>query len=173
GIATLALGVAVGKPPDFFRTSRDPDDQQTVTGLVTKDMNKTFHLVLPNMRGYLADYIGRFRLVRCIDLENEEFIWPIPLPALGDEPNAWTKSSMKAMELARDHWFKLIYDRARSDNGYRVEPRDPEPGEPEPHPAWSKRSFRELRNIALADFVIKTRDHPVAIKCRQGKRFGK
>jgi hypothetical protein len=124
------------------------------------------------MRGYLADYIGRYRLVRCINLEGDEFLWPIPLPAIGDEPNAWTKSALKAVTLTQDNWFRLIYDRDRSENGYRIEPRVAEPNVPDPEPMWSKKTFRELRNQALADYVITSRDHPMAVKCRQGKRFG-
>jgi hypothetical protein len=156
--------IPVGKPGDFFRVHPGEDQSCVLTGLQSKDMNKTFYVVAQSMRGYLADYLRRYLIIRCIDMNGEEFLWPIALPSVGDEPNKWTLSSLKAMETAKGRWIKLVY--IGGAEGYKLEPALGDP----PQPNWLARSFPELRTLALADFVIADTDHPQAIKLREGKR---
>jgi hypothetical protein len=97
--------IPVGKPPDFFRVDAREGQSCVLTGLQSKDMDKTFYVVGQAVRGYLADYLRRYLIVRCIDMNGEEFLWPIALPAVGDEPNRWTLSSLKAVEMAKERWI--------------------------------------------------------------------
>jgi hypothetical protein len=127
-------------------------------------MDKVFFVVAQSMRGYLADYLRRFLIVRCIDMAGEEFLWPILLPAVGDEPSKWTATSLKAVEMAKEKWFKLIY--VKGVDGFKVEPALGDP----PPPNWSERTFPELRTLGLADFVIADTEHPQAIKLKEGRR---
>lgn len=156
--------IPVGKPLDFFRVHPGEGQSCILTGLQSKDMDKTFYVVTQPMRGYLADYLKRYLIVRCIDMNDEEFLWPIALPAVGDEPNKWTLSALKAVERAKEHWIKLVY--VGGTEGYKLEPALGDPQQPR----WSDRTFPELRTLGLADFVIANTDHPQAIKLREGKR---
>jgi hypothetical protein len=159
-----SLIIAVGKPPDFFMVHPDPRMSQIVSGLFAPGMSKTFYLVGADVRGYLSDYLGRVHLVLCVDMNDDEFLWPIKLPKMpGDELNDWSKAAMKAVQKARVDWHKLIY--VEGVNGYKIEPRVGAPV----LPAWSGRSWAEIRNQALADYVIKETKHPVAKRLREGK----
>jgi len=160
----IAAIIPVGKPPDFFRVHPGEGQSCILTGLQSKDMDKTFYVVAQAMRGYLADYLKRYLIVRCIDMNDEEFLWPIALPTAGDEPNKWTLTSLKAVETARERWIKLVY--VGGTEGFKLEPALGDP----PQPNWSDRIFPELRTLGLADFVIANTDHPQAIKLREGRR---
>jgi hypothetical protein len=170
----LTTVTPVGKPGDFFRVHPGEGQSCVLIGLQTKDMDKTFHPVALGMRNYLADYIGRFLIVRCIDMNNEEFLWPIPLPVAGEEANEWTKSMLRAVEKAKTEWAKLVYVRGAS--GYKIEPAQGKHDEPEwqqqlqPDGTLRERTFAELRTSALVDAIISNKDHRVAIKLREGKR---
>jgi hypothetical protein len=161
-----SLIVAVGKPPDFFMVHPDPRMSQIVSGVFSPGMSKSFYLVNADMRSYLTDYMKRVRLVLCVDMNDDEFLWPIKLPKMpGDEVNDWTRSADEAVLKARLEWRKLLY--VEGVNGYKAEPR---PGTAAPlAPMWSGRSWAEIRNQALADFVITDIKHPVAKRLREGK----
>jgi hypothetical protein len=163
--APQSLIVAVGKPPDFFMAHPDPAMSQVVSGIFAPGMSKTFYLVGADMRAYLNDYLKRVQLTLCIDMSDNEFIWPILLPKMpGGEQNSWTQSALEAVKHARLGWRKLIYiDGASS---YKIEPAV---GNPAP-PVWSGRPFAVVRNSALAGFVINDTKHPVAKRLREGKR---
>jgi hypothetical protein len=165
GLATpQSLLVSIGKPPDFFMAHPDPAMGQIVSGVFGPGIGKPFYLVGANARGYLSDFMRRVQLQLCIDQDDNEFLWPIKLPSTpGADLNVWSASSLEAVNKARAIFYKLVW--VEGQQGYKALPIDG--AHVSPH--WSGRTFAQIRNAGLRDFVINDKTHPVAKWLRQGK----
>ena len=92
------------------------------------------------------------------------FIWPLTLPsAEGGGGRSWHESALKAKEIAKTKWIRIVADKAMG--GYQASRR-----KASSMSRWQNgrtdKTFNELLEIAFADKIIMSEDHPVVRKLR-------
>ena len=164
GSKKILTTVPVRKPKkqEFFRCH--PEPQMTLTAmLVTDDDNGEAHFVAPDMRGHgvLADNVKPTLLQLCILRNGTLFIWPLALPSAEGGGRSWHESALKAKEIAKTKWIRVVPN--RSIGGYEVFAAEGKLLEPE----WPEdMAFNELLELAFADKIIMSEDHPIVRKLR-------
>jgi hypothetical protein len=149
------------KRKEFVRCHPDPTRTVAVS-LLFDDGDGEAYFVAPNMRTALADDSKSTLLQLAMTHDGTLIIWPLTIP--NDENprgRSWHESAMIAKELAKRKWIRVFADRSR--DGYRVF----EAAGKLPEPEWPKdKTFNELLEIAFADKIIMSEDHPIVRKLR-------
>jgi hypothetical protein len=163
GAREILTRVPVRRPrkQEFVRCHPDAAMTLAVTLHVDDDDGKAY-FVAPSMRGVLADNVKPTLLQLSIMRNGTLFIWPLTIPsAEGGGGRSWHESGLKAKEIAKTQWIRVLPDKTR--NGYRVFAAEGTLAEP----VWPEdKTFNELLEIAFADRIIMTQDHPVVRKLR-------
>ncbi len=163
GAKEILTRVPVRRPrkQEFVRCHPDPAMTLAVTLYVDDDDGEAY-FVAPNMRGVLADSVKPTLLQLSIMRNGTLFIWPLTIPsAEGGGGRSWHESALKAKEIAKTQWIRVLADKTR--NGYRVFAAEGTLAAP----VWREdKTFNELLEIAFADRIIMTEDHPVVRKLR-------
>lgn len=145
----------------FFR-AHSSAEYRLDTMLLKYEPENRWYLPSPNLWRELREELSTVKLVTCIEQSGEIFLWPIKLP-LSDQPNRWTTSALAAVDVAVNHWVRLIPDMSKG--RYRVQKAISELGEPQ----WPEFSFLDLINEAFGEYQITSLDHPI-VKQLRGKR---
>lgn len=145
----------------FFRV-HESEDFRVDTRLLFFEPEREWYFVAQNLWRHLNEELSTIKLVTCVDLNGEVFLWPIKIPA-SDRQNKWTSSALAAVDHAVEEWVRLIPDMARG--RYRVQRALSELADPK----WPEESFIDLINEAFGEYKINDLDHPV-IKQLRGKQ---
>jgi hypothetical protein len=163
GSKEILIRIPVRRPKkqEFVRCHPDPQMTLAVTLYVDDDDGEAY-FVAPSMRGVLADNVKPTLLQLSIMRNGTLFIWPLTIPsAEGGGGRSWHESGIKAKEFGKTQWIRVIADKTR--NGYRVFVAEGKL----PDPAWPEdKTFNELLEIAFADKIIMSEDHPIVRKLR-------
>jgi hypothetical protein len=89
-------------------------------------------------------------------------LWAVKLQVAGQKMNPWTRSALKAVELAKTRWVRLQSDTALG--AYRAETATGIGDEPR----WPDYDFVKLLEIAFKNRRIESLDHPVLKRLREG-----
>jgi hypothetical protein len=149
------------KKQEYFRCH--PDSGMTLTAMLfTNDDDGEAYFVAPNMRsaGALANSVKPTLLQLTILRAGALIIWPLTLPSVeGGGGRSWHESALKARVLGMTKWIRIVADKSIS--GYQ-----PFEAEGElPEPEWpTDKTFNELLEIAFADKIIMSEDHPIVRK---------
>lgn len=146
----------------FFRIHPDAAYKLDTALLWVEDETRWF-LPSPAMMQHLGEELTLVRIVTCIDLYGDIFLWPVKLPSSEGRASNWHLSALAAAEQATSRWTRLTADMKRQ--RYRVFLGGPDLPEPE----WPERSFSEMINEAFAEYHITSADHPIVKKLR-GKK---
>jgi hypothetical protein len=165
GSKKILTTVPVRRPrkQEFFRCH--PDPAMTLTAMLfTDEEDSEAYFVAPDMRsaGVLANTVKPTLLQLAILRPGQIFIWPLTLPSTeGGGGRSWHESALKAKELSKHKWIRIVADRAIS--GYQPFGAEGELSEPE----WpTDLTFNEILEIAFADKIIFSEDHPAVRKLR-------
>jgi hypothetical protein len=163
GAREILTRIPVRRPKrrEFVRCHPDPAMTVAVLLFIDDDDGEAYY-VTANMRSILADEVKPTLLQLSMFKTNTPFIWPLTLP---NEDNSlgrsWHESALKAREIAKSRWVKLVPD--RTVGGYRVFAAEGKLPEPE----WpTDKSFNELLEVAFDGRVITSEDHPLVRKLR-------
>lgn len=155
--------VRVKKPGKqmWFRAHPDPE-MQIDTYLLEYAEDKSFYYVHPEAMKNIRDDVKRVRLLTCVSLAQEVFLWPIKLPNGDGNPNPWNTSALAAADVASHSWVRVYADMNQS--RYRTIKASADYGEPN----WPEESLQDLVNLAFQDHYIADSNHPV-IKSLMGR----
>lgn len=151
--------IPVGKPGKqiFFRVKEDLNLKSKVLEY-TGDGSRQLYLVKRDLWGTLAGDLKSVWLWPYVDQYGKLGIWPI---GTGHLTNSWTQSALKAMEMAKSNWIRMI---ANQRNGmydvYRAINDQPEP-------KWPDLTLQAMIIIAFTGYYIDDMNHPV-VKALQG-----
>ena len=168
GSTKILTTVPVRKPrkQEFFRCH--PDAKMTLAAmLVTDEDDGTAYFVAPDMRGegVLASSVKPTLLQLAILRSGAVFIWPLTLPSVdGGGGRSWHESALKAKEIAKTKWLRIVAD--RSIGGYQPYAAQGELDEPDWEKVLAGKTFNELLELAFADKIILSEDHPMVRKLR-------
>ena len=153
--------IRVRKPDKqcWFRVHPDAD-MRIETQLLNWSEDRNWYYIDRGLWSKMSDDLVRVRLVTCIDLRQEVFLWPIKVQSADGKINPWTQSALNAADIAIDKWTRLVSDMGRGK--YRITAATAEYGAP----GWPELSFSELVNLAFADCFIRDLDHPIVKKLR-------
>jgi hypothetical protein len=165
GSKKILTTVPVRRPrkQEFFRSH--PDSGMTLAAMLfTDEEDSEAYFVAPDMRsaGILASTVKPTLLQLAMLRTGQIFIWPLTLPSTeGGGGRSWHESALKAKELSKTKWIRVVADRAIS--GYQPFAAEGELAEPE----WpTDLTFNEILEIAFADKIIFSEDHPAVRKLR-------
>lgn len=157
----LNVSIEKPKPTAWFRTAENTD-RWIVTPLVEHDGD--LYLLDRELAGSLGtdSAIYTARLIPYVTDTGKPAFWPIKVPRAGAKVLAWTTTALGAAERARTKWTRISAN--MRDACYNVFEasfdRDPE---------WPQGSDDDLLELAFADRIIESADHPV-IQRLQGRR---
>jgi hypothetical protein len=159
--ARTLLEVVVRKPKDdeFFRVHPEAEFSLGPIATIKANEGRETYILDPNLAKTekLKHAIVTFHT--CINVDGVLFVWPVTVPgSSGRSINAWHSSAVKAMELAKTKWIKLVVNE-KADN-YEAFSARGEIAEPD----WPPLTFKEILKLALKDRYITSRDHPVLQK---------
>jgi hypothetical protein len=168
GSVKIITTVPVRKPrkQEFFRCH--PDANMTLTAmLITDEEDGAAYFVAPGMRneGVLANSVKPTLLQLAVLRSGAVFIWPLTLPSVdGGDGRSWHESALKAKEIAKAKWLRIVADRSIS--GYQAYAVQGELEEPEWEKLLAGKTFNELLELAFADKIILSEDQPMVRKLR-------
>lgn len=101
------------------------------------------------------------RLVLCVNVFGDFFVWPVSLPGASGSPNPWITSAHRALQIAKTDWVRIF-----AGNGfYEIE--RPAADHTLPREVkWPEAPFGELINSAYAGRIITGPDHPMIAELR-------
>jgi len=155
GSRKLLSVVPVGRPTKgkFFRASPDPANSIDVFVLEDK-VDTTFHLVSPHVAEVLGDLVRAATLHLAIDRADNPFLIPVPFPAENGQRNPWHESLLRAIQVAREQWVRLVAD--KSVGIYQVYVAQGNL----PEPKWPELTTDEIVRIAFTGRLIDSMEHP-------------
>ena len=167
GSTKILTTVPVRKPKkqEFFRCHPDPAMTLTAMLYVDEDDSEAY-FVAPNMRGadILANQVKPTLLQLTVLRNGTLIIWPLTLPSTdGGGGRSWHESALKAKEIAKTKWLRIAAD--RSINGYQAYVAEGGLDEPDWKKLLAGKTFNELLELAFADKIILSEDHPVGRSC--------
>jgi hypothetical protein len=166
GSVKVLTTIPVRKPrkQEFFRCH--PDVNMTLAAmLITDEEDGTAYFVAPDMRGHpvLSNSVKPTLLQLCAMRNGTLFIWPLTLPSAdGGGGRSWHESALKAKEIAKTKWLRVVAD--RSINGYQAYMAQGELEAPDWEKLLGGKTFNELLELAFADKIILAEDHPMMRK---------
>jgi hypothetical protein len=157
GSRKLLSVVPVGRPTKgkFFRASPDPANAIDVFVLEDK-VDSTFHLVSPQVAELLGDLVRATTLHLAIDRADNPFLIPVPFPTENGQRNPWHESLLRAIQVAREQWVRLMAD--KSVGIYQVYVAQGNLQEPN----WPELALEEIVRIAFSGRSIDSMEHPKA-----------
>ena len=158
GVRKIQLAVSIRKPnkQEFIRTH--PDDRIDVMTIELQEERETY-LVPPDLALELSTEANPVSLVRTINRQGVEFIWPLKTPTDG-RSNSWWDTAREASAMAMFEWVRV---RSNMSAGYYdLAAAEGDLGEP----AWSDASINDLLRIAFKGRVVETVDHPLIQRLR-------
>jgi hypothetical protein len=160
------LMLPVRKPDNrlYVRASANPDEQLALHLVEDKTpgtIGVSYYLVEPEIVPMLAADVRPVLLTRAIDCLMGEFLWLVRLAQDGREPNDWTLSALKVLDVAKSAWIRVLSGRGAYEAQFPDDSLD--------EPIWSERSMGEMLTVAFADRHIHDLSHPVAARLRGRK----
>jgi hypothetical protein len=161
GATEVLTHLPVRKPSrsEFFQV-HPGEDYSLDTSIYEDKVEREFFLVPPGMR---AEFVGEARpvLLRlCVNRQGQYFIWPVKLPGEDGRRNSWHNTALDAMAIAANEWVRLTADMGAG--CYRIYKALGELSDP----IWPDKSFRELLELAFAQRIIDSPDHPIVRRLR-------
>ena len=159
------LEVPVRKPSKeaWFRVHPTNRLETAVLEVGDEGSDREVFLVDPLLWPMLAmveSTFGPRLLVQYQTRQRVNALWPVKLPGSGQKMNPWTRSAIRAVELAKTHWVRLQSDMALG--AYRAETAIGIMDEPQ----WPDYDLAKLLEIAFRDRLIASLDHPVLKRLR-------
>jgi hypothetical protein len=147
--------IAVHKPQPLIYFRAHPEWSCPVAMLEHDD--RLFPVLGDALREALEADLKVRIIVPCITRAGDVFLWPLaPLQVTG-RGNEWVTSAHRAFMAARKGWIRMrsnmsvrSYDIIRPKKAWE-------------EPSWPDQTFDEMIEMAFADSVISTLDHPVIL----------
>ena len=143
----------------FFRSHPSPDCRLD-TALLWNEEEMRWYMLSPTILPQIGEELTPVRIVRCIDLYSDEFLWPVKLPLSDGRTSNWTISAQIAVSESTARWIRMTADMRKQK--YRISLG----GIDLPEPNWSERTLSDLINEGFHEYYITTMDHPVIKKLR-------
>lgn len=161
GIKKELITVPVRKPDKQWFIQVHPNEEYSLSTAVLelKEDNETY-IVDPSLWTELQAEIIPKKLLCCINMQGNVFLWPIRLPGLDGKLDDWNRSALEAAQHATGTWCRVMSN--RSLGTYEVLKAMSEG----PEPKWTEKSFSEIFNIAFKGKFITSMDHIVVKKLR-------
>ena len=119
-----------------------------------QDMDREIYIVTSDLaNGELADD-ARYAILYLATSSTGRFFWWHVKMAINSRRNHWAESALKAVEIAKGKWIRVI----SANQGYEIR----EAKAPMPEPQWPDMSRDEIIQLAFEGRVIDTMEHPVA-----------
>jgi hypothetical protein len=163
GVKKALITVPVRKPNRqiFIRVHPDPTFRLETAVLEIKE-DREIYLLSPDLWPEMPGEITPKILFTAIDRQNVVFLWPVRLPGPDGRHDEWSRSALQAAEMGMKNWIRVASNLGLG--AYEVFESTAEIPEPE----WPDCSFKRLLEIAFRDRYIKTIDHPVLRRLREG-----
>jgi hypothetical protein len=159
GVKKILTTVPVRRPDRQSFTRVHPDPAYRIEAAVVElDEERETYLVEPRLVYELPGEVVAKVLFTAMNRQGVVFLWPVRLPGPDGRHDPWNKSALQAAEMAMKNWVRVVSN--RSLGGYDVYAATADWPEPE----WPELSFRQLLEIAFADKLIRSLDHPVIQK---------
>jgi len=161
GVRKALLTVPVRKPhrQEFVRVHPEESWRLDTAVLELKEDRETY-LVDRSLWSELPGEIIAKTLVTVINRQDVVSLWPIRLPGADGRSDEWSRSQLKAADMATKRWVRVAAN--MSLGAYEVF----EATADLPEPEWPAVGFKKLLEIAFRDRIITTLDHPVIQKLR-------
>jgi len=161
--------IAIRKPAktEWFRVHPEPNYRGDVYALEIPEQDgfgKENYIVTPKLFEKITrvEYpISHKRLYTCVNQAGTVFIWPIKLPEPGMSWDSWNKSAERIAAEAMKSWVRLFPNKPAQSYGMKRYT-----ATEQPEPKYPSETFSELIEVAFADLLIKTVDHPVLAELR-------
>jgi hypothetical protein len=161
-VKKLLTTVPVRKPTKLQFVRVHPGRDMRLEGaalLELRDERKTY-LVTPAACAAAAEFIKRVTIFTAMTREETLFLWPVPLSEGEGVANLWNQTQMEAADAAMENWVRLSSNMELG--AYVISM----PLAVLPEPKWPDADLTELLQIAFADQLIDTPDHPVLRRLR-------
>jgi hypothetical protein len=142
----FAVRAETGKPWQnrgfYFLLEMEGRDPYIVTPAIAKQKSE-------------EDTIRPVLLVRYVTMGGDEGLWPLKLDRPDGKVSPWNSSAIHILEFAESIWVRMMnakkhYRHQKSKKTFEEVP-----------PQFTKRTFKELVNIAFKDRVIDSLDHEI------------
>lgn len=112
---SVIVTVAARRPSrhEFFRVH--PGIDYTVDGTVLEyegPDGRQDYWVPPNLRSVAPQDVRAVRIFTCMSKAGVLFLWPARIPAPDGAGRVWHASGLAIAELAKEHWVKMVGNRA-------------------------------------------------------------
>ena len=163
GVKKALITVPVTKPSKEWWVRVHPDhDYRVETAVIElKEDNETY-LVEPSLWPELAmeSTFSPRALFTAINLRDVTFLWPVRLPGPDGKLDQWSRSRLKAAQMAASQWVRV--EPNMSLGAYEVSETSANLAEPQ----WPDVTFDKLLELAFKDRYIDSLDHPVLRQLR-------
>jgi hypothetical protein len=161
GVTKVIVTVKAQKPNGqaWFRVHPDEGYRMQVALLKLKDENEVF-LVDPSLVGQLATEVVPHVLYTYVTREGAIAVWPARLPRADGRTDHWMRSEHEAAKLATTSWVRMTANMAAGSFDVHVAKADL------PEPEWPDVTFEKLLELAFADHLVESMDHPVLRRLR-------
>lgn len=161
GVKKELIAVPVRKPDKqwFIQVHPDNSYNTSVAVIELKDDRETY-VVDPLLWDELRSELIPKKLLCCINMQGNVFLWPIRLPGQDGKIDDWNRSALEAADHAVGSWCRVISN--MSLGSYEIL----KAMSPGPSPKWTEKNFPEIFKIAFKDKIITSTDHPVVKKLK-------
>ena len=159
GVRQVVVRVPTRKPNknEFVRV-HPSDDYSMRVALLEDAETRDNYVIKGELADQFPDLIRYVKIVAAIGRHGNPFLQPLKLQ-LGDRRGCgWNESAMKAAELAKHKWIRIVAD--MSAGAYQVF----EATGNIPEPEWPDLSFDDLVNLAFDGYVINDPNHKLIQK---------
>ncbi len=123
---------------------------------------REIYLVDPDLWSLIQGEISARVLFTAIDRQNTVFLWPIRLPGPDGRHDEWSRSALEAANIAMRKWIRLVSNLTLG--AYEIHESTADIADPE----WPDCDFKQLLEIAFKDRFIRTQEHSVLRRLREG-----
>jgi hypothetical protein len=161
GVKKVLITVPVRKPTrqEFIRV-HPGEDWHIETAILELNEESETYLVERDLWPELGGEIKPVALFTTTNRQGVLTIWPARLPREDGRFDAWGRSALEAVELAKKRWIRVVANMSLG----AYEPHAATANFPDP--LWPDMEFPELLGIAFRDHFIDSMDHPVVQKLR-------
>lgn len=159
--ATPMLTTIPVKKPDRQQFIRAHPGEEFRYDTAILEYEEEKYLVAGNMLAELEDEYRPVRLVLAIARGGTTpFLWPLKLPQSDGQANTWNDSALMAAQTAKEHWVRVMTDRAQGMYLTRKAEFITE------EPTWPEEPMEALLEIAFQGRMILNIEHPVVKRLR-------
>jgi hypothetical protein len=163
GVKKVLVTIPVKKPEKHWFVRVHPSEDYRIETLLLELRNEPeIYLIDPALWSHLAteSTIGQRLIVLAVNRNGDPFLWPVKLPAADGRKDEWSRSMLKAVDLATKRWVRVQSNMGAG--AYEVF----EAIGPLTEPTWPDLPFSELLRIAFREKFVTDLEHPILKRLR-------